>query len=183
MKEEDDTYEKALRTSRQAVFDVGRRRAFFYLGDRAWELFRRLSKEEADDYLSVRAKQGVNAIQAVALAEFDGLSKPNIYGRYPLKKDPGGGYASVTPDLDGDYSYWGHVDAVVKLAEKYGLFVTLLPTWGISSTNAGALGRKYLPRTALMAAGWAATGCWKTTGTGRLSTPWARACGKGTAAA
>src|SRR6187397_3257391 len=52
-------------------------RPFFYLGDTAWELFHRLTREEAVRYLEFRAGQGYTAIQAVALAEFDGLTVPN----------------------------------------------------------------------------------------------------------
>lgn len=102
---------------------------FFYLGDTAWELFHRLTKEEADKYLSVRAAQGFNAIQAVALAELEGLTVPNKYGRFPFKftndtPDP------LLPDTDGEYSYWDHVEYIIRTAEKKDLFITLLPTWG-----------------------------------------------------
>ena len=44
---------------------------FFWLGDTAWELFHRLTREEADQYLKRRAEQEFTVIQAVALAEFD----------------------------------------------------------------------------------------------------------------
>src|SRR6476646_10288876 len=49
-------------------------RPFFYLGDTAWELFHRLTREEAVRYLQFRADQGSTAIQAGALAELDGLT-------------------------------------------------------------------------------------------------------------
>jgi hypothetical protein len=102
---------------------------FFYLADTAWELFHRITREEAEYYFSVRAQQGFNVIQAVALAEFDGLTVPNAYGRVPLlQKD--GKYSPEAPDLDGPYSYWDHVDACIRLAADKGLFVALLPTWG-----------------------------------------------------
>jgi hypothetical protein len=57
---------------------------FFYLGDTAWELFHRLNREEADRYLEDRARKGFTVIQAVALAELDGLNDPNAYGHKPL---------------------------------------------------------------------------------------------------
>ena len=57
---------------------------FFYLGDTAWELFHRLNREEADRYLENRARKGFTVIQAVALAELDGLNTPNAYGHRPL---------------------------------------------------------------------------------------------------
>ena len=53
---------------------------FFYLGDTAWELFHRLTREEADLYLRNRAAKRFTVIQAVILAEFAGLVEPNKYG-------------------------------------------------------------------------------------------------------
>ena len=62
---------------------------FFYLGDTAWELFHRLTREEADRYLENRRQKGFTVIQAVVLAEFDGLKVPNPYGETPLiNNDP-----------------------------------------------------------------------------------------------
>src|SRR5438093_1563944 len=52
---------------------------FFYLGDTAWELFHRLRREEAERYLKDRAAKGFTVIQAVVLAELDGLHDPNPY--------------------------------------------------------------------------------------------------------
>lgn len=69
---------------------------FFYMGDTAWELFHCLTREEAEFYLSTRATQGFTAIQAVALAEFDGLRQPNAYGRTPLASRDGR-YDPLTP--------------------------------------------------------------------------------------
>ena len=62
---------------------------FFWMADTAWELFHRTTREEADMYLAKRAGQGFNVIQAVALAELDGLNTPNAYGEKPLlNNDP-----------------------------------------------------------------------------------------------
>ncbi|HEY6976424.1 MAG TPA: DUF4038 domain-containing protein, partial [Chitinophagaceae bacterium] len=60
---------------------------FFWLGDTGWELFHRLTREESDQYLKHRAEQGFTVIQAVVLAEFDGLHTPNAYGNIPLIND------------------------------------------------------------------------------------------------
>ena len=105
-------------------------RPFFWLGDTAWELFHRLTIEEAEYYLRTRAEQGFTVIQAVALAEFEGLTTPNAYGRLPLGTGADGLPDPARPDLDGPYSYWDHVDAVIRMAESCGLYVALLPTWG-----------------------------------------------------
>jgi len=100
---------------------------FFWLADTAWELFHRLNREEAIRYLEDRAAKGFTVIQAVALAELDGLNTPNPYGHRPLlDNDP------TKPDVkDGpDNDYWDHVDFIVREANRRGMYIGLLPTWG-----------------------------------------------------
>ncbi len=94
---------------------------FLWMADTAWELFHRLTREEALHYLDKRAEQGFNVVQAVALAELDGLHTPNAYGHTPL--------TSVRP-LAVDEAYFAHVDYLVKEAGLRGIYVALLPTWG-----------------------------------------------------
>ncbi len=94
---------------------------FFWLGDTAWELFHRLNREEAERYLKNRAERHFTVIQAVVLAELDGLKDPNPYGHTPLEgNDP------TKPNED----YFKHVDWVVAKANSLGLYIGLLPTWG-----------------------------------------------------
>lgn len=94
---------------------------FFYLADTAWELFHRLTLAEARRYLAKRAQQGFTVIQAVALAELDGLRTPNANGDLPLiGEDP------TAPNE----AYFQHIDAVVDEANRLGLTVAFLPTWG-----------------------------------------------------
>ena len=57
---------------------------FFWLGDTAWELFHRLNRSEAVRYFANRQDKRFTVIQAVILAEFDGLNAPNAYGERPL---------------------------------------------------------------------------------------------------
>ncbi|RYG47974.1 DUF4038 domain-containing protein, partial [bacterium] len=94
---------------------------FFWLGDTAWELFHRLDREEIGHYLKTRAEQGFTVIQAVALAEIDGIHDPNPYGERPLVEED-------TSRLNE--AYWAHVDWAIDRAAAYGLYVALLPTWG-----------------------------------------------------
>jgi hypothetical protein len=94
---------------------------FFYLGDTAWELFHRLKREETDFYLSNRVAKGFTVIQAVVLAEFDGLTVTNAYGHLPLQNnDP-------TKPIE---AYFKDVDYVVNKAEQLGLYIGMLPSWG-----------------------------------------------------
>ncbi|GAB4178679.1 MAG: glycoside hydrolase family 140 protein [Roseiflexaceae bacterium] len=94
---------------------------FFYLGDTAWELFHRCSLDETEHYLRDRAAKGFTVIQAVVLAELDGLATPNMAGDLPL--------IDQDPDRPNE-AYFRHVDAVVDLAESLGLVIGMLPTWG-----------------------------------------------------
>ncbi len=94
---------------------------FFWLGDTGWELFHQLNKEDAIVYFKKRSGQGFNVIQAVALAELDGLHSPNAYGNLPL--------------IDADLSkpnekYFQYIDSLIDIAASYHLYIALLPTWG-----------------------------------------------------
>ena len=94
---------------------------FFYLGDTAWELFHRLNREEATNYLTNRAGKGFTVIQAVVLAQLGGLTVPNPYNDLPLVNgDP----------AKSNEAYFRHVDFIVNKAEELGLYVGMLPTWG-----------------------------------------------------
>ena len=104
---------------------------FLWLGDTAWELFHKLSREEAVEYLVNRKEKGINVIQAVVLAENDGLRYPNYYGDIPL--------INFDPNQPNE-KYFEHVDFIVNKAQELGLFIGMLPTWGdkIYSENPGA---------------------------------------------
>jgi len=94
---------------------------FFYLADTAWELFHRLNEQEVELYLENRRAKGFTVIQAVILAELDGINTPNAYGTFALmdKKE-------FTPN---EY-YFKWIDKVIRIAESKGLYIGLLPTWG-----------------------------------------------------
>lgn len=100
---------------------------FFWLGDTAWSIVMRLTREEADEYLKDRAAKGFNVIQAVAVGgPLDFLETPNRYGELPL--------------IDRDYKrpnpkYFEHVDWVVARASHYGLRVAMLPVWGLQQVT------------------------------------------------
>ena len=100
---------------------------FFYLGDTGWEMFHRLNREDADRYLAKRAEKAFTVIQAVAFAEVDGHTEPNVYGHLPMiDLDPARPAVKDGPDND----YWDHVDYIVDKANSLGLYIGFLPTWG-----------------------------------------------------
>lgn len=94
---------------------------FFWLGDTAWELFHRLDREDAEVYLKNRADKSFNVVQAVVLAELDGLNTPNAYRNKPLfNNDP----------TQLNEAYFQHVDYIIDKAASLGIYIGLLPTWG-----------------------------------------------------
>ena len=101
---------------------------FFYLADTAWELFHRLDRKQAVEYLDKRASQHFTVIQAVALAELDGVTDPNPYGHLPL--------TDKNPDKPVE-AYWKHVDFIVDQANAKGLYIAMLPSWGRWVNNNG----------------------------------------------
>jgi hypothetical protein len=111
------------------VYDDGT--PFFWLGDTGWELFHRLTIEEIDKYFSNREAKGFNVIQAVVLAEMDGLNKPNQYGDKP--------FIDLDPTKPNE-KYFQFVDSVVKLAQSKNLYIGLLPTWGDKVTQLWGMG-------------------------------------------
>lgn len=123
---------KVSENRRYLVYENGK--PFFFLGDTAWELFHRTTREEADRYLEDRARKGFTVIQAVALAEEDGLHTPNSYGQRPLIDDD-----PTRPDLR-ERGYWEHVDYVINKAASLGLYIGLVPTWGDKWNNKWGVG-------------------------------------------
>jgi hypothetical protein len=80
-----------------------------------------LNREDAERYLRNRAERRFNVVQAVALAELDGLNDPNPYGEKPLRNnDP----------TQPNEAYFRHVDWIVQRANELGIYVGFLPTWG-----------------------------------------------------
>ncbi len=94
---------------------------FFWLGDTAWQLISSTTREECTYYLNTRARQGYTVIQAVVLAEMDGVNKSSALGLRPfVDNDP------LRPNED----YFDRVLEIVKEADRLGLYVALLPAWG-----------------------------------------------------
>src|SRR5512140_2914170 len=85
---------------------------FFWMGDTAWELFHRLTREEAEVFFANRQARRFNVLQAVALAEFDGLNAANRYGDRPLIDND--------PNRPNE-AYFALVDEYIRMAEAHAL--------------------------------------------------------------
>ncbi|HLZ87515.1 MAG TPA: glycoside hydrolase family 140 protein, partial [Puia sp.] len=64
---------------------------------------------------------GFTVIQAVAIAELDGLHTPNANGDLPLLHDD--------PARPNE-KYFAYIDTLIDIAAGYHLYIALLPTWG-----------------------------------------------------
>lgn len=102
---------------------------FFYMADTAWDLFYRLTPEDASYYFSVRRQQGFNAIQAILLGGVLGSGTLNAFGRKALNTDENGIGILEQPDLEGAQSYWAIVKQMIRLAQQENLYIALLPCW------------------------------------------------------
>lgn len=72
-------------------------------------------------YLDKRKEQGFNVVQAVVLAELDGINTPNANGDLPF---------SDLVNWKYNEAYFKHVDLILDLAMQRDIHIALLPTWG-----------------------------------------------------
>lgn len=110
---------KVSTNKRFLIYEDGK--PFFYLGDTAWELFHRLTLQDAEIYMENRKQKGFTVLQAVVLAELDGIDEPNALGHKPMQDHN-------PSKLNEDY--FKDVDAFVKLAASKNLYIGMLPMWG-----------------------------------------------------
>lgn len=121
---------------------------FFYLGDTAWELPHRLNDQEAELYLTNRAKKGFNSVMIVIVAEHrsvdpksflvrsmlmisSGLEYPNREGHFPFLPAQSSTSAKYVPDVGRpNPDYFAFIDRIVTLAATLGITITIVPTWG-----------------------------------------------------
>ena len=94
---------------------------FFWLGDTAWDLFRKLSREDAVTYLKNRAEKGFTVIQAWILPPNVKSEIPNVYGEIPL--------VDKNPACPNE-KYFKNIDYILDKAASLDLYMALVPTWG-----------------------------------------------------
>ncbi|MCI0625268.1 MAG: glycoside hydrolase family 140 protein [Acidobacteria bacterium] len=91
---------------------------FLYLADTAWTLFRRLDRDEVEEYLQNRAAKGFTVVQAYL---FRGLGVPNRYGEVTfIDRDP----------TKPNEAWFKNVDYVVNRANELGLVMGIVASKG-----------------------------------------------------
>lgn len=119
-----------LKVSENHRYFTANNKPFFWLGDTGWLLFAKLNRADAEKYLETRKQQGFNVIQVMVIHD---IKEVNAYGDSALvnknianpKVTGGNNSANAT-----EYDYWDHVDYIVDLAAKKGLYMALVPVWG-----------------------------------------------------
>ena len=114
---------------------------FFYHADTAWQLFTKLTKAEAEQYLEDRRSKGFNAIQ-VQILTYAPRAAVNREGQAPFINN------DMTKPND---AYFAHVDWVVNRAAKKGLLMVMSSAWfgngadgwrnSLNTSNARTYGR------------------------------------------
>ena len=103
---------------------------FFWLGDTAWLMLPRLSREDIDSYLRIRAAQRFSVIHLAAVVAGSATGgESNAYGHAPL------GDGRLDRPLD---DYFAHLDYVIARAAAHGLYVAILPWLAPPGTAAEA---------------------------------------------
>lgn len=101
---------------------------FFWLGDTGWLLPERLDRAEAQYYLKKCRRAGYNMVQVQVL---DGVPSYNIYGQ---QSNPYG-WDMTKADPAGVYSYWDHLDYIIKTAADNGIYIGMVAIWGSQVQN------------------------------------------------
>lgn len=111
-------------------------RPFFWLGDTGWLLLKKLSREEALLYFEDRKHNGFNVIQIMIIHDLK--ESVNFYGDSAfVNKDISLPVQTMGKEFSNAdaYDYWDHLDYIVQLANKKGIFIAMVPIWGSNLTE------------------------------------------------
>ena len=92
---------------------------FFWLADTAWAMLGKLSTDEITEYLDVRADQGFNVVQTVAMFPQAGADSPGDTVEAAAQND----------------EYWDNVEFAIDAAAERGLYLAIHPVWGDQQTG------------------------------------------------
>lgn len=107
--------------NRYLQFENGR--PFFWLGDTGWLVPQHLDRAEVEYYFNKCRRAGYNMVQIQVM---DAVPSYNIYGQQSLPY----GWDFTKADPEGVYSYWDHLDYIVRKAEQNGIYIGMVAIWG-----------------------------------------------------
>ena len=119
-----------LRVSDNGRFLVSKAdgRPFYFLGDTAWELLYKLTREQLIQYLDDRHDKEFTVIQTTLVSIFKGTG-PNAQGDRPFANGKPLVTPGNNPDNAEEYDFWDHVEFVATECAKRGMYLSLSTTW------------------------------------------------------
>lgn len=96
---------------------------FFWLGDTGWLMPERLDRDEVAYYLKRCADAGYNVVQIQVI---NGIPAFNAYGQMSMPY----GFDFSKIDNPGTYGYWDHLDYIIDIAERNGIYIGMVCIWG-----------------------------------------------------
>ena len=97
---------------------------FFWLGNTAWLLPERLNRDEVEFFLTRESEEGYNVEQIQVLDS--NYPTFNVFGRQAF--DDSFDFEPYT--RPGEYGYWDHLDYIVEMAERMGIYIAMDCIWG-----------------------------------------------------
>ena len=94
---------------------------FFYLGDTAWEMSRKSTKEEIIKYLDNRESKGFTAVQVVIMSHQRFPNVRNRNGKRVFNSDTN--FLKINPE------YFDYVDTIVEEINERDMLAVLVPLW------------------------------------------------------
>ena len=126
-----DSFAQSLTISQNGRFFKENEKPFFWLGDTAWLLLKKCTRQETINYLETRKKQGFNVVQVMLLHDLKDAK--NSFGDYAIQgTDVSKPIVTNGNDFakSDEYDYWDHVEWVIDEAAKRKMYVALVPVWG-----------------------------------------------------
>jgi hypothetical protein len=126
----------------QHYFVTEDEKPFFWLGDTGWLTFGKLDRAGVDKYFKDRKEKGFNVVQVMVLHT---LNVTNVYGDMALINDDiskpliTAGNNFNNPD---EYDYWDHVNYVLDVAQKNGIYVAMVPVWGTNVSKGNKVNKE-----------------------------------------
>jgi len=142
----------SLHVSKNGRFLVHKNNSkFFPVADTAWKIAWKLNRDEVEKYLQTRKNQKFNTIALVAFPmdiHLDNITT-NVFNDKPFElKD--GKYNPLKPIITSgknhkkskEYDYWDNLEFIIDSAQKKGLYIIILPSWGGCVAGAYGSGKK-----------------------------------------
>ena len=97
---------------------------FFWLGNTSWLMPERLNRDEVEFYLTRESEEGYNVEQIQVLDS--NYPTFNVFGRQAF--DDSFDFDAYT--RPGEYGYWDHLDYIVDMADRMGIYIAMDCIWG-----------------------------------------------------